>query len=168
MTEENSILDVSVPLRLYGKNLVIRYRGLAFMRYLKEFKRDIFTDLSRLDVEGSALRNLGSGNLTQTPSGAGLGSLFELVRDLLWAGLLEVQPAMTLEDVTNLLDMRSLMPVLPAIAAAVQAGMPQGEPSHPPKPQVNVDEEKSLSTTGPSSGPSSETPAVLQPVNSAA
>lgn len=157
----SAILSASVPITLDGREYVLRYRAHAFIVYAEVSGRDLLMDIRKM---GAGLTNAGAAE------GAGLALVCGMLRDVLWAGLVDAQPDIQCEDVGRMFGLADLGTIMPAVTAALQKTMPEAperptgavNPASasaaplPPSPHVN----------GPGYGPSIVTDAELQPLSS--
>jgi hypothetical protein len=154
MTE--NLVNPSVEIRLDGQDFILRYRAFAFIQYAQATGGDLLRDVRAL---GAQLTEFGE--LAQAGEIAGLGSLFEQVRDILWAGLVDAQPAIARDDVARLFTLADFQPIATAIGAALQAGLPVPKDAgkRPTMPAPSGRRRSSRSTNGVDSGPVSATEA---------
>lgn len=157
------ILPASVPVTLDGAAYVLRYRAYAFITYAEQCGGDLLHDFTetgkQLAAIGEAQQKALADSLPPPPSN--LGPIFARIRDLLWAGLVDAQPAITRDQAARLFSFGELQDVVNHIAKAVQLGLPKqpedAPPANPIAPGPRLD---SASSNGRGSGPASETLAV--------
>ena len=153
------ILQSSVPIRIDGQDLILRYRALAFIRYAEECKSDLFGDLSKvmsqLSTEGQAIL---AGQV-----GAGFGAHLATLVNILWAGLVDAQPMLKRDDIARMVDFRNLPETMSGITEAIKLTMPETKQDRPIEARAEL---LSVRVNGLESGPASEIPAESQPMNS--
>lgn len=158
MPTNGSLVHAAVPISLDGRQFVLRYRALAFIRYAEETGGDLLADIRTLGEIGQAMQAAG-------PQATGAGGMFGKLRDIVWAGLLDQQPETTRDEAARLFGLEDLPALMAAISAALRGTLPaevstvrpmkrpRGRPPHGPL------------TGGSASGPSSATDAELAPKN---
>lgn len=169
-----NLVNAAVTVTLDGRELVLRYKALAFIRYAEETEGDLLADIRDLGALGEGMK----------AGGAGAGKLFAKVRDVLWAGLLHQQPDVTRDEAARLFGLDDLPALMPAIVKALTGTLPTmpagAEPrptkalairpvrtsaatNQPDRPRVRRD---GRLTDGSASGPSSATDAESAPQSS--
>lgn len=120
----------------------------AFIEYDDKTGRDLIQDMLRLSKE-----------MPQVKAGGRLP--MSLMRDLLWASLLEDDPALTREQTSRLLTLRNMIEVLNAMLAALTKALPEAaKAASGERPQQAASEESpsaslpSLSSNGEDTGSS--------------
>lgn len=145
---KDNILPASVPVTLDGEAYVLRYRAYAFIFYSEHCGGDLLADLR--DVAERMKNN---------EDGAGMTGAFTKLRDLLWCGLVDAQPAITRDQAARMFGLGDLPVLLPIMTAALRMGMPEtavdGRPILPEPPRLD-----SVSSNGGDSGQVSEAIAV--------
>jgi hypothetical protein len=123
---EHSLIASGVVVTLNGEQFTLSFPANAFITYADRLNSDLLVDF---DTIGKRLANV-----QQDP--AALTAGFRLVRGVLWVGLLEHHPAITLEDAGRLFSMRDFQTVITAIAEAMQLTLPAADPQRkrPTKP----------------------------------
>jgi hypothetical protein len=153
-----NLVNAAVTVTLDGRELVLRYKALAFIRYAEETEGDLLSDIRDLGALGEGIK----------AGGAGAGKLFGKVRDVLWAGLLHVQPDITRDDAARLFGLDDLPALMPAIVKALTGTLPVSPPGAEPRPTKAPSRRRDgRSIDGSGSGPSSATDAELQQQSSA-
>jgi hypothetical protein len=152
-----SLVSAAVAVTLDGRELLLRYSALAFIRYAEVLDRDLLADIR--DVGRQAQEQ---GGLAHS------GQLFMRVRDILWAGLLDRQPETERDAVARMFGLDDLARIMPAIVKALNGTMPSGT-TEPPRPTRARKPPRLAgpSTDGSDSGPTSAPDAESAPVNSA-
>jgi hypothetical protein len=148
---KDNILPASVPVTLDGEAYVLRYRAYAFIFYAEHCGGDLLADLR--DVAERMKNN---------EDGAGMTGAFAKLRDLLWCGLVDAQPAITRDQAARLFGLGDLPALLPIMTRALRMGMPEtAEPAVAGRPilpePLRLD---SVSSNGGDSGQVSEAIAV--------
>ncbi len=166
MNEEGNILSASHPIVLDGKRYLLRYRAWAFIKYAEECKGDLISDIRQVGTKISKGALDAIKDSEQESGVSVLAAALCKLRDIVWAGLIDAQPAMKRDEVAKLLDLRGLNDVLVAVTAAIQLTMPEGEPDRPIAPRTEA--ESIPFADGQNSGASSETLPESPPMSSAA
>ena len=168
MATNGSLVHAAVPISLDGRQFVLRYRALAFIRYAEETGGDLLADIRNLGEIGEAIQAGG-----QAPSAG--GGMFGKLRDIVWAGLLDQQPETTRDETARLFGLEDLPELMPAIAAALRGTLPEGtataRPTKRPRgrpPICPLPRDPGPLTDGSASGPSSAMDQESAPKNSAA
>lgn len=116
--ENGGVLSASVPIELDGRELQLRYRAYAFIRYAEVCGGDLMNDLTAMGTKIQPDEN-GKVNLSE---------LWGIVRDIFWAGLVDAQPDLSRDEVSRMFGLADLMgSVVPAITQAIQKTMPAME-----------------------------------------
>ena len=152
-----SLVNAGATIVLDGRELILRYRALAFIRYAEETESDLLADIRDISALGEALKAGGKGG----------GKLFRMVSDILWAGLLHEQPDMTRDETARLFGLDDLPALMPAITQALRGTLPaavEGE-ERPMKAPKSI-RRAGHTNAGSSSGPSSATDQESAPANS--
>lgn len=156
-----NLVNASVPITLDGQDFILRYRAIAFIHYASECKGDLLHDIRRM---GAALEDYG--RLLTAGEYAALAPILETMSDVLWAGLIDAQPALGRDDVTRMFGLVDFPQLMPVITQAVTMALPAaGSPARPIKPATKG--RGSRSGSGKNSGQSAETQAESAPANSA-
>jgi len=127
-----NIVNPSVQITLDGQDFILRYRAIAFIHYASECKGDLLHDIRRM---GAALSDYG--RLLAAGEYAALAPILETMSDVLWAGLIDAQPALTREDITRMFGLVDFPNLMPTITRAVTIALPlagSAAPANPPKP----------------------------------
>lgn len=139
------ILSATIPITLDGRDLQLRYRAHAFILYAEQLDRDLLIDMQEI---GEAFRNLAQGK-------PALGAMLGRLRDVLWAGLAEVQPDITRDALARMFDLRDIGIIAPAMTEALRRSLPE-----PERPTIAVQPESgSRRINGADTGQSAGTPA---------
>lgn len=156
-----NLVSAAVTVTLDGRELVLRYKALAFIRYAEETEGDLLADIRDLGALGEGIKT----------GGAGAGKLFGKVRDVLWAGLLHVQPDVTRDEAARLFGLDDLPALMPAIVKALTGTLPVvpevAKALTRPLPKAPSRRRDGRLTDGSGSGPSSATDAESAQQNSA-
>jgi hypothetical protein len=151
----SNIIPASVLLTLDGKNYVLRFRALAFIRYAAECDGDLLNDIRRIGTELATLTAAGENR--------GIGRPLGVLTNILWAGLVDAQPMLKRDDVGRLFGFREMEMIMTSITDALTLTMPElaaesvrpiGIQNHLPSP------------SGLGSGSTTESESDLQPANS--
>src|SRR4029077_10007506 len=110
----------SVAVTLDGQDYIMRYRALAFIKYASETGGDLLNDVRRIGTELVAAGKAASGEGV-----GGLGAPIGLMRDILWAGLVDAQPMLKRDDVARMFGFREMEPIMKAITEALRLSMPE-------------------------------------------
>lgn len=151
--ENGGILSASAPIELDGRELQLRYRAFAFIRYAEECGGDLLREISTLGEQLQAL----------AAPGASMGNSWVKLRDILWAGLIDAQPDITREDVSRMFGLSDLAVIAPAITQAIQRTMPQTPEEKPARP---TKARRAITDSGRVSGPIIEHETASPPPNS--
>ena len=119
MATNGSLVHAAVPISLDGRQFVLRYRALAFIRYAEETSGDLLADIRTLGEAGQAMQENAAAGKT-----AGPGGMFAKLRDIVWAGLLDQQPETTRDDAARLFGLEDLPELMTAIGAAIRGTLP--------------------------------------------
>jgi hypothetical protein len=119
-----SLVNAAATVMLDGRQLVIRYRALAFIRYAEETESDLLADIREIGALGQGIQS----------GGAGAGKLFAKVRDILWAGLLHEHPETTRDDAARLFGLDDMPKLMPAIVQALRGSLPEAPADEKPRP----------------------------------
>jgi hypothetical protein len=156
-----SLVSAAVQVTLDGRELLLRYSALAFIRYAEVLDRDLLADFRELGQQAQEAQVQG---IDFAKSGKLLGS----IRDMLWAALIDRQPEIDREQVARLFGYEDLGRIMPAIIQAMRATNP-ATAAEPPRP-TRAPKPRRLSghsIDGFGSGPTSAPDAESQPANSA-
>jgi hypothetical protein len=129
MKDKSNLLDATVPITLDGREFQLRYRALAFIAYAEALKRDLLQDIGEIGKEFTAIGRMAvsaqaeGGEAEIVP--VNLAPAFMRIRDLLWAGLIDVQPEMTRDAVARLFGFSDLNEVATTIMAAMRLTLPE-------------------------------------------
>lgn len=126
--ERENIVSAAVTVKLDGADLVLRYRAYAFIRYAEVCNGDLLFDLRTL---GEQLTQLGGQSADGVPRPA--PGIWAKVRDIVWAGLVDVQPTITRDQVARMFGLTDWGELLPAIMSAFQKTLPN-VPANPIAP----------------------------------
>jgi hypothetical protein len=132
-----NILPASVPVTLDDQVYTLRYRAYAFIFYAEHCGGDLLADLR--DVAEAMQK-------AQETQGAGIGTAFGKLRDMLWAGLVDAQPEITRDQVARMFGFSDLQNLMPVMSQALYKGLPQAEPpaaARPMQPEPGHDLESS-------------------------
>ena len=158
-----NLVKASVPIKLDGQDFILRYRAIAFIHYASECKGDLLHDIRRM---GAALQDYG--RLLAAGEYAALAPILSTMSDVLWAGLIDAQPALQRDDVTRLFGLVDFPELMPVITQAVTIALPSagsGGAVRPIKPATKG--RNSRSSNGADSGQNVETQAESVLPNSA-
>jgi len=158
----DNLVNPSVPIKLDGQDFILRYRAIAFIHYASECKGDLLHDIRRM---GAALQDYG--RMLAAGEFAELAPILETMSDVLWAGLIDAQPAIVRDDVTRMFGLVDFPELMPIITRAVTMALPAAGSGavRPTKPATKG--RGSRSNSGSDSGQSAETQAESAPANSA-
>jgi len=156
-----NLVNASKPIKLDGQDFILRYRAIAFIQYAAECKGDLLHDIRRM---GAALQDYG--RLLAAGEYAALAPILATMSDVLWAGLIDAQPAIVRDDVTRMFGLVDFPALMPVITQAVTMALPAaGSPARPMKPAPKG--RGSRLSSGNGSGQSAETQAESAPASSA-
>jgi hypothetical protein len=157
-----NLVKASVPIKLDGQDFILRYRAIAFIHYASECKGDLLHDIRRM---GAALQDYG--RLLAAGEYAALAPILETMSDVLWAGLIDAQPAIVRDDVTRMFGLVDFPELMPVITAAVTIALPSAGSTAPARPTKPARVRHSRLSSGNDSGQSAEIQAESAPTNSA-
>ena len=157
-----NLVNPSTPIKLDGQDFILRYRAIAFIHYASECKGDLLHDIRRM---GAALQDYG--RVLAAGECAALAPILETMSDVLWAGLIDAQPALTRDDVTRMFGLVDFPELMPVITRAVTIALPSAGSAAPARPTKPARVRSSALSSGKDSGQSAETLAESVPTNSA-
>jgi hypothetical protein len=157
-----NLVKPSVQIKLDGQDFILRYRAMAFIHYASECKGDLLHDIRRM---GAALQDYG--RLLAAGEYAALAPILSTMSDVLWAGLIDAQPALTRDDITRMFGLVDFPELMPVITQAVTIALPSAGSGavRPTKPATKG--RNSALSSGKDSGQSAETQAESVLPNSA-
>src|SRR3954470_10315113 len=124
-----NLLSASAEVTLDGKVYVLRYRAYAFIVYAEQCGGDLLFDLRDVAAKLTAMQ------AAVADGGAmGIGPIMAHLRDLLWAGLADVQPELKRDQVSRLFGFADLNKLTPVIIAALNLALPQATPAENGRP----------------------------------
>lgn len=175
MKDRDTVFHSSVPIRLDGREWVLRYRAFAYIAYAEQTGRDLLLDMQAMGRHLSGLESLqlmgaaiagGGGTAEPTAAAPPLASAFKIMGDVLWAGLVDAQPEVTRDAVQRMFGLQDFHIIAETITRAINTGMPQDAAARPIDAAPMVSEpQPTLSINGVPSPPISEPPAVSVPPN---
>jgi hypothetical protein len=121
MNNEQNILSAAVPITLDGRELAIRFRAFAFITYAETFDRDLLQDVAGM---AQSLKDVGDGARAGA-IGKGFGEACAKLRDVLWAGLVDLQPKITRDEIARMFSVADFTTIVPALMKAIQATLPE-------------------------------------------
>jgi len=157
-----NLVNPSVQIKLDGQDFILRYRAIAFIHYASECKGDLLHDIRRM---GAALQDYG--RLLAAGEYAALAPILETMSDVLWAGLIDAQPAIVREDVTRMFGLVDFPELMPVITRAVTIALPSAGSVAPARPTKPARVRNSHLNSGKDSTPNAEPQAESAPTNSA-
>jgi hypothetical protein len=141
-----NLVNAAVTVTLDGRELVLRYKALAFIRYAEETESDLLADIREIGALGQGIQS----------GGAGAGKLFAKVRDILWAGLLHEQPDTTRDEAARLFGLDDMPVLMPAIVSALRGSLPEATGETRPMKPPRIPRRGGILTGGSNSGPHSD------------
>lgn len=156
----DNILSASVPISLDGRELVLRYRAYAFIRYSEATGGDLLHDLRQFAFD----RKPDGEESGEQAAALSKPLPWAKLRDIVWAGLIDAQPEITRDEVARMFGISELRAIVPAIVEALQKTAP--EASKNGRPTRVATRRGSMRTDGLASGPDSGTDAELPPASS--